>query len=52
MVGGVVYAGDVSQRDVGREQAYVSMLYGHLAGLTVVLTGLGILFIFRKLRTS
>ena len=25
--------GDVSQRDVGREQAYVSMLYDHLDGL-------------------
>src|SRR6516225_10092358 len=33
IVGGVVYAGDVSQRDVGREQAYVSMLYDHLDGL-------------------
>src|SRR5499427_7525340 len=33
LVGGVVYPGDVSQRDVGLEQAYVSMLYDHLDGL-------------------
>ena len=33
VVGGVVYAGNVSQRDVGLEQAYVSMLYDHLDGL-------------------
>src|SRR5215467_3467361 len=32
-VGGVVYAGCVSQRDVGLEQAYLSMLYDHLDGL-------------------
>src|SRR6266571_5017313 len=32
-VGGVVYPGGVSQRDVGLEQAYVLMLYGHLDGL-------------------
>ena len=33
VVGGVVYPGRVSQRDVGLEQAYVSMLYDHLDGL-------------------